>query len=104
MNVQSAPRRDIEDRWRQEYAVSDDHYDLGPRGAYACCSLRGLQRFGLEDFQVMQNGEVLDRTRRRLLATPRRAVRLGEHECDVMTGRVQSGEGPLRKVRRAGED
>jgi hypothetical protein len=104
MNVQGALRCDVEDRWRQEYAVGDDHDDIRACRAYAFCSFRGLQGFGLEDVQAMQAGEVLDRTRRRLLTAPSRTIGLREHERDLVSGTVQRGEGSLRKVRRAGED
>lgn len=52
----------------------------------------------------MQSGEALDGTCRRQLTAPGRAIRLGEHERDIVAGAVQGGEGSLRKVRRAGED
>jgi hypothetical protein len=37
----------------------------------------------------MQSGEALDRTRRRLLTASGGAIRLGEHQRDVMPGSVQ---------------
>jgi hypothetical protein len=89
MNVQGAVRSDIEDRWRQENAVSNHDHNIGACGAYAFRRLGKLQGFGLEDFQAVRSGEALDRTRGGLLTAPRRAIRLAEHERDVMTGSVE---------------
>jgi hypothetical protein len=89
MNIQRAVRRDIEDRWRQKHAVSDNHYGIRACGANACRGLGRLQGFRLEDWQAMQSGEALDRTGRSLLTASRGAIRLGEHQRDVMAGSVQ---------------
>ena len=89
MNVQGAMRSDIEDRRRQKDPVSDHDHNVGACGAYTLRSLGRLQGFGLKDFQAMRCGEALDRTRCGLLTAPRRAIRLAEHERDVMTGSVQ---------------
>src|SRR4051812_15163892 len=40
MDIQSSMRWNVEDRWRQEHAVSDDHHDIGARGADTCRGVR----------------------------------------------------------------
>ena len=104
VNIQSALRCDIKERRWQEHAVSCDDYGVGARGLHTRQGLGGLQRFRLKDFQAMPSGEALYHTGRGLLTAARRAIRLSEHQRDVMAGRVQGLERSLREFRSAGEN
>jgi hypothetical protein len=95
---------DIEERRRQEHAVSNDDHDFRACAVQARRRFGGLQRFGLEDFQALSGGEALDRADRRLLTATRRTIRLGEHKHDVMPGPVERRERSLREFRRAGKN
>jgi len=52
----------------------------------------------------MPGGEALDRTGRWLLTAARRAIRLSEHQRDIVAGPVQDRKRSRRKFRGAGEN
>ena len=104
MNIQGSLRCDIEERRRQEDAVSSDHQGIGAGSAQAFRRLGRFQRFRLKDFQAMPGGEALDRTGCGLLAAARRAIRLGKDQRNVMAGPVQGCKRSLRELRSAGKN
>jgi hypothetical protein len=104
VDIQGSLRCDIEERRRQEHAVSGDHHGVWAGSAQTRERLRGFQRLRLKDFQAMSGCEALDGTGRELLTAARGAIRLGEHQSDVMAGLVQSRKRSLREFRSAGKN
>jgi len=62
------------------------------------------KRFGLEDRQAAFHRQALDRAFDQMLAPAGGAIRSGENERDLMTGRLERRERLLGEFRRAGED
>jgi hypothetical protein len=104
VDVDAAQARHVEHRLRQDQAVGGHHHDIRPRLRDGLARFPGFQVIRLGDGDAMGQGQFLHRTHFQFQAPPRRPVRLGEHQGDVVARLDQGLEGGGGEIRGSGED
>ena len=103
MDVQQAPRRQIEQHLWQQPAVCGDDADVWTPVANLSQERRLLQPGRLHDREPGDAGAGLDRRLGDLLAATARTIRLGDHTDHLVLGREQRVERGHGKGRRPEE-
>ena len=100
MDVDGAALWNVEHGLGQDLPEGDDHADVGRELAELLGPLGIAQARGLKDAHAGGSGALLDRRRRHPLSAPGRAVGLGHHPDQLVTGQhgLEGGESELRRA------
>ncbi len=104
MDVEAAVARRVEDRLRQDQAVSDDDADVGVKGRELRLRLVGAQAAGVAHLDPERLGAGMDGAWPVFLSAACRTRRLGIDADDLVPRRDQRVERGDREVGRAHED
>jgi hypothetical protein len=104
VDVQRAVWRHVQERLREEQAVSGDHQRVRACGAQALDLAIGLQAGRLTDGDAVVEREALHGARERAQAAACGTVRLRQDQRDFMTCAREARQSPLSELGRTGED
>lgn len=104
MDIEAAQTGQVEHDLRQDKAICRNHHDVGVYGTQFSLSLGRLQTGWLADRESAPQRGLFDRAGRKFHAASGRAIRLRQHECNVMSRIGQGVECCRCKRRRARKD